>query len=145
MRRSYLHSNNGVDKEEHGNEQAHIWQRLRQRMKRGNKSYVHRTSLPEEPHTLKDWTKVHKRMRMVSPCLSSLRRRAALKSLRKLKLMKLFYSTEEAKSQPGQLRKQAAKPPPDRTPKQRARERGHEDGQTQQKQNQPQTIVAPQV
>lgn len=42
--------------------------------------------------TLKDWTKVQSKMRMVSPCLSSLMRRAALNSLRKLRLMKLFYS-----------------------------------------------------
>lgn len=36
---------------------------------------------------------------MVSPCLSSLMRRAALNSLRKLKLMKLFYATEGENSQ----------------------------------------------
>lgn len=97
-------------------------------------SDVHRTSLPEfssQLRTLKDWTKVHSRMRMVSPCLSSLRRRAALKSLRQLKLMKLFYSTEGEKSQPDRMRKQVAKPPLDRTPKQRAEEREHEDGQTE--------------
>lgn len=41
--------------------------------------------------TLKDWTKVQRRMRMVSPCLRSLMRRAALKSLRKLRFIKLFY------------------------------------------------------
>lgn len=46
--------------------------------------------------------------------------------------MKLFYSTEGEKSQPDPMRKQAAKPPLDRTPKQRAEEREHEDGQTQQ-------------
>lgn len=99
------------------------------------KSYVHRISLPElseELCTLKDWTKVHNRMRMVSPCLNSLRRRAALKSLKKLKLMKLFYSTEREKSQPDPMRKQAAKPPLDRTPKQRVEEREQEDDQTQQ-------------
>lgn len=48
-RRSYLHANNGVDKEEHGDEQAHVWQGLPQRKKRGNirAVYVHRTSRSE--------------------------------------------------------------------------------------------------
>lgn len=49
--------------------------------------------------TLKDCTKVHNKMRMVSPCLSSLMRRAALNSLRKLRLMKLFYSAATAQPQ----------------------------------------------
>lgn len=41
-------------------------------------------------------------MRMVSPCLSSLMRRAALNSLRKLRLMKLFYSAATAQVQFGE-------------------------------------------
>lgn len=44
-------------------------------------------------------------MRMVSPCLSSLMRRAALNSLRKLRLMKLFYSAATAQVQFGKGRR----------------------------------------
>lgn len=46
--------------------------------------------------------------------------------------MKLFYSTEGEESQPGRPREQAAKPPLNHTAKQRAEEREHKDGQTQQ-------------
>lgn len=119
----HLHADDGINEEQHGDEEAHIRQRLRKetsavliysRRKKAKliclrmslialwacvccvyvfmQMIIVRIVLYKWAQTLKDWTKVQSKMRMVSPCLSSLMRRAALNSLRKLRLMKLFYS-----------------------------------------------------
>lgn len=48
-------------------------------------------------YTLKDWTKVQRRIRIVSPCRNNLMRRAARNRRRNLTLIMLFWRKRDAK------------------------------------------------